>query len=145
VALSTLAGVRHDTEDFPEPSVSLLVRRAGSDTVGLTRLSSSRGGEELERLAAMGGLFVLADVAAAPSSAPLAVAAFEKDGDCRRARLVFFSASLPFAPRLLEGAFILLRSDGVELVEADAGEAYSLLLERLGFREGPGANLLYWL
>jgi hypothetical protein len=38
-----------------------------------------------------------------------------------------------------------LRSDGIEVVEASAGQTYSLLLESLGFREGAGANLLYWL
>jgi hypothetical protein len=145
VAAPILAWVQHDPEDVPEPSVSLLVRRAGSDTVGLTRLSSSTDGEELERLAAMGGLFVLADLAAPPSTAPIAAAAFDKDRDGRRARLVFFSASFPFAPRLLEGAFTLLRSDGIELVEANAGKTDSLLLESLGFREGSDANLLYWL
>jgi hypothetical protein len=145
VASPTLAWVRLDPQDVPEPSGSLLVRRAGSDTVGLTRLSASTAGEELERLAAMGGLFVLADLAAAPSRAPIAAAAFDEDRGGRRARLVFFSASLPFAPRLLEGAFTLLRSDGIELVEANASETYSLLLASLGFREGPGANLLYWL
>jgi hypothetical protein len=145
VASPTLASVPHDPQDVQQPSVSLLVRRAGSDTVGLTRLSAAISGEELQRLAAMGGLFVLADLAAAPSVAPIAAAAFDADRDSRRARLVFFSASLPFAQRLLEGAFTLLRSDGIELVEADAGDTCRLLLERLGFREGPGANLLYWL
>jgi hypothetical protein len=123
----------------------MLVRRAGADTVRLTRLSSSTGGKELERLAALGGLFELADLAAAPSTGPIAAAAFDEDRDSRRARLVFFSASPPFGPRLLEGALVLLRSDGIELVEANAGESYSPLLESLGFREGPGANLLYWL
>ena len=96
-------------------------------------------------MAARGGLFVLADLAAAPSTAPLAVAAFDEDRDSRRARLVSFCASRPLAPRLLEGAFTLLRSDGIEFVEASAGEAYSPLLERLGFRKGPGADLVYWL
>jgi hypothetical protein len=145
VAWPTLAWVQHDPQDVPEPSVSLLVRRAGPDTVGLTRLSSSTDREELERLAAMGGLFVLADLAAAPSTAPIAAAAFDQDRDSKRARLVFFSASLPFAQRLLEGAFTLLRSDGIELVEANAGETDSLLLKSFGFKEGAGANLLYWL
>ena len=140
-----LAGVQHDSQDIPEPSASLLVRRAGSDTVDVSRLSPSTDGEELERLAAMGGLFVLADLAAAPSTPPIAAAAFDEDRGSRRARLVFFSASLPFAPRLLEGAFTLLRSDGIELVEAHAGETDSLLLERLGFKVGPDANLLFWL
>ena len=88
---------------------------------------------------------MLADLAAAPSTAPLAAAAFDEDRDGRRARLVLFSGSLPLAPRLLEAAFTLLRSDGIEFVEASAGEPYSLLLESLGFREGAGPNLLYWL
>jgi hypothetical protein len=127
------------------PTGQLLVRRAGSDTVGLARLASSTGAEELERLAALGGLFVLTDLAAAPPAAPIAAAAFDIDGGSRRARLVFFSAELPLAQRLLDGALTLLRSDGVELVESDAGEPYDLLLEGLGFRVGPGANLLYWL
>ena len=51
----------------------------------------------------------------------------------------------PLAPRLLEGAFTLLRSEGIEFVEASAGKTYSLLLEGLGFWESAGANLLYWL
>jgi hypothetical protein len=93
----------------------------------------------------MGGLFVLADLAAAPSTPPIAAAAFDEDRASRRARLVFFSASLPFAQRLLEGAFTLLRSDGIALVEASGGETSSPLLRNLGFRDGPGANLLYWL
>jgi hypothetical protein len=122
-----------------------LVRRAGSDTLGLTPLSSATDGEELSRLAAMGGLFVLADLAAGASSAPIAVAAFDEDRASRRARLVFFSASIPFAQRLFDGALTLLRLDGIELVEANAGEIYSPLLKSLGFREGPRANLLYWL
>jgi hypothetical protein len=108
-------------------------------------MSSSTDREELERLAAMGGLFVLADLAAAPSSAPIAAAAFDVDRGSRRARLVFFSAEPPYAQRLLDGALTLLRSDGMELVEANAGETYDVFLKRLGFREGPGANLLYWL
>jgi hypothetical protein len=145
VAGPTVAGVQSDPHEPLEPSASLLVRRAGSETAGLTQLWSSTGGEELERLAAVGGLFELADLAAAASTAPLAAAAFDEDRASRRARLVSFSASLPFAGRLLEGAFTLLRSDGIELVEADAGETYSLLLESLGFGEGPGAKLLYWL
>jgi len=137
--------VQHEPDEVPEPSASLLVRRANSDTVGLARLSSSAGGRDLERLAATGGLFVLADLAAEPSTALIAAAAFDEDRDSRRAHLVFFSASLPFAPRMLEGAFTLLRADGIELVEANAGETDGLLLERLGFRKGPGANVLYWL
>jgi hypothetical protein len=145
VTRPTVAGVQHDPRDIPEPSVSLLVRRAGSDTVGLARISPSTGSEELERLAATGGLFVLADLAAVRSAAPIAAAGFDQDRARRRAHQVFFTASVPFAPRLLEGAFTLLRSDGIELVEANAGETYSLLLESLGFKEGPGANLLYWL
>jgi hypothetical protein len=128
-----------------EPTGQLLVRRAGSDTDGLARLSSSKGGEELERLAAMGGLFVLADLAAAPPAAPIAAAAFDIDGGSRRARLVFFSADPPYAQRLLDGVLTLLRSDGIELVEANDGDTYDVLLKRLGFKKGPGANLLYWL
>jgi hypothetical protein len=96
-------------------------------------------------LAAMGGLFVLADLAAAPSTAPLAAAAFEKDRDRRRARLVFFSGSLSHARRLLADALTLLRSEGIELVEANGGGGYSSLLESLGFTEGTGGDLLYWL
>jgi hypothetical protein len=137
--------VQHDPEDVPEAFVSLLVRRADAGTVGLARLSASSGGEELERLAATGGVLVLADLAASPSTAPLAAVAFDEDRASRRARLAFFSASPLFAPRLLEGAFTLLRSDGIELVEAGAGEPYSGLLERFGFRGGRGSNLLYWL
>jgi hypothetical protein len=75
----------------------------------------------------------------------MAAAAFDEDIDSRRARLVLFSAASPMAQRLLDGAFTLLRSDGIEGVEADAGETYSGLLESLGFRKGPGPNLLYWL
>lgn len=145
VAGPTLAWVQDHPEDVPEPSASLLVRRAGSDPGGLARLSSLTSGRDLGRLAALGGLFVLADLAAEPSAAPIAAAAFEEDRDSRRAHLVFFSASLSFAPRMLEGAFTLLRSDGIELVEANAGETDSVLLERLGFRKGPGANVLHWL
>jgi hypothetical protein len=141
----TLGRVEYDPEDAPEPSVSLLVRRAGADTAGLALLFPSTSGEDLERVAKTGGLFILADLAAAPSSAPLAAAAFEEDIDSRRARLVLFSACPPLAKRLLDGAFTLLRSDGIEGVEADAGERHSVLLENLGFRRGPGANLLYWL
>jgi hypothetical protein len=122
-----------------------LVRRAGPGTLGLAGRPPSTGDEELDRLAARGGLFVLAELATAPSTAPLAAAAFDEDRDSRRARLVFFCASLPLAPRLLEGAFTLLRSEGIEFVEASAGQTYSLLLEGLGFRESAGANLLYWL
>lgn len=40
---------------------------------------------------------------------------------------------------------MLLRSDGIELVEAEAGEEHSLLLGRLGFRDGPDAKLPYWM
>ena len=140
----TLAWVQHDLQGG-EPFVSLLVRRAGFGTVDLAEVFPSMGGEALDRLAATGGLFVLTDLAAAPSTAPIAAAAFDKNRDGRRARLVFFSASLPCAQRLLDGAFTLLRSDGIERVEASAGQTYSVLLERLGFREGPGPNLLYWL
>lgn len=110
-----------------EPSTSLLVRRMDS-----------------------GGLFVLADLAAERSSALIAVAVFDKDGDARSARLVFFSIGDPekegrIGQRLLEGALMLLRSDGIELVEASASEPYRPLLERFGFRKGPDAKLLYWL
>jgi DNA-binding SARP family transcriptional activator len=79
-------------------------------------------------------LFVLTDLAEEPTAVPIAAAAFDKDRDSRRARLVFFSANLPFAQRLLDGVFTLLRSDGIELVEANAGQTYSPLLESLGFK-----------
>jgi hypothetical protein len=137
--------VQSDSQDARDPSVSLLVRRVGVGAVDLARLLPSPAGEDLERLALAGGLFVLADLAAAPSTAPLAVAAFDKDRGSRRARLVLFSACPHLAQRLLEGAFTLLRSEGIEGVEADAGETYSVLLQSLGFTKGPGANLLYWL
>ena len=138
---TTMVAVNPNCQDVPEP-ISLLVRRVNSGARPVAALAAD---VELERLTAMGGLFVLADLADDPSAEPLGVAVFDPQRDDRRARLVFFSAEGPHGQRLLEGALMLLRSDGIELVEAEAGEEHSLLLERLGFSDGPGAKLLYWM
>jgi hypothetical protein len=140
-----VASVPSDADESPGPSAWLLVRRARLQSVDPARLFSWEDREDVERLAAMGGLFVLTDLAAAPCTAPLAAAALETDSVGRRAHLVFLSGDLPFAQRLLDGAWTLLRSEGIELVEASGENPYRGLLEGLGFSEALGGNLLYWL
>jgi len=135
-----------------DPSALLLVRRVSTDAGGLTGMSGSgpAAEQDLARRAATGGLFVLADLAAEPGCAPKATAVFDWEGDSGRARLVLFSIESPedqagIGRRLLEGALMLLRSYGVELIEANTDERFSPLLEKLGFRQDYGAKLLYWL
>ncbi len=142
-------------------SVSLLVRRVPSealtpsdvDNIGAGRATPGFGPVakwDLDRHAATGGLFVLTDLAGEPSSVPMAVAVFEKVENDHRARLVFLSIDGPdrqpeMIRRLLEGALMLLRSDGIELVEAGGGEALRQLLENHGFQASHEGKLLYWL
>ncbi len=83
---TTMVAVNPNCQDVPEPA-SRLVRRVNSDTGPVAGLMAD---VELERLTAMGGLFVLADLADDPTAAPVGVAVFDPQRDDRRARLVFF-------------------------------------------------------
>lgn len=139
-----------ECEQIPD---SLLVRRAGPDaTRSLAAVMTSISGPELRDCAAAGGLFVLADVVWDAAVRPLAAAAFSLDMSGRRASLRGMAvpgdgSARRLGERLLAGAAMLLRAEGIEAVEADAGKSPGLagLLRSAGFEEVGGGQLVYWL
>jgi N-acetylglutamate synthase-like GNAT family acetyltransferase len=123
---------------------TLLVRRATGEVIDPVRrllLSQLQAGE-LDRLAAGRQVLVLADVASAPDAAPLGAVAFDVDTGRRVARLRAIAVTGPLrhrglGRRLLEGALTLLRSEGLEAVEAEVtAPADAEFLTAVGFEPG---------
>lgn len=135
---------------------TLLVRRANREAADHVRrlLSSHLGPGELDRLIAARQVLVLADVAAAPHAAPLGAVAFEADTGSRVARLRAIAVTGPLrhrglGRRLLEDALTLLRSEGLEIVEAEVtAPADAAFLTAVGFeprQRAPQRQLAYRL
>jgi len=137
---------------------TLLVRRADLDSVELVRgvLGPSPVSlEELVRLTRGGGVLVLGDVALPPGAAPVAAVVLELDRAERRARLVALRVldrlrGRGLGRRLFDGATMLLRSEGIERIDASAAvdAAAASFLTVAGFVPVLGADqptLVYWL
>jgi GNAT superfamily N-acetyltransferase len=128
------------------PTAPLLVRWAGPDAqraVAAVLRDAGAGPAEVAGLVRRRGVLVLSDLTRPPSAPPLAAAAFRIDRPARSAQLIAIGVPEPrrrqgLGRRLLSGALPLLRAEGVDRVQAWAGErsaGASLLLDA-GFTVG---------
>jgi hypothetical protein len=147
-----VTGVEHRRSENGNPTV--LVRRVGPETAeAATKLLAGSGlsPDVLEACAAGGGLFVAEDVAAPRRVETLAAVAFGLDRGSRGARMLGLAcsaeASAGLIRTLMSGAAMLMRADGIEVIEAtiDPRSPKRRVLITSGFGETGGAHLLYWL
>ncbi len=137
---------------------TLLVRRARADhLVGVAPLLAGSGlsTSELTHLAHAGGVVVLADVALPPATPPLAAVAIDLDWELRVGRLVAVGVAAPLrghglGRRLFAGLVMLLRSEGIERVDAHVppGSQVAMFLTTVGFTTTLATvplGLVYWL
>ena len=153
-----MALVDHDPDRENNEAATLLVRRADFESVEQVRgvLGSSPVSlEELVRLTRGGGVLVLGDVALPPGAAPVAAVVLELGRAERRARLVALRVvdrlrGRGLGRRLFGGATMLLRSEGIERVDASAAvdTAAAAFLVAVGFVPALAEDqptLVYWL
>jgi hypothetical protein len=139
-------------QDQPGIPATVLVRRAGPEAAHAAVALLGEWGlarAELAACAAEGGLFVAEDVASRQPLEAVAVAAFRVDRASRRARLLALGLRKlepgGLIQRLMTGAAMLMRADGVEAIEAaiGAGVPDERVLLESGFGETGGTHLLY--
>ena len=154
----TVDGVDPENDPNRYETSTLLVRRAAADHLGgVAPLLAGSGltAGELTNIAHAGGVVVLADVALPPTSPPLAAAVIQLDPDRRVGRLVAVGVAAQLrgrglGRRLFAGLVMLLRSEGIERVDAHASPAsqVAMFLTAVGFTTNHAtlpSGLVYWL